>query len=241
MDVRILLLQARHRDDPAKDEERFSFAARLGMSEAQVVPHDLLSGPPTLQEIQGSDVLIIGGAGDFYVSKGDLPNFQALLQLLVGVVDLGHPTFASCFGFHCLVEALGGKIVHDPSHSEVGTYQLTLTSHGKVDPLLKKMPSEFLAQMGHKDRAEKLPKNIVNLASSELCQFQAFRIPDKPIWAFQFHPELNPEENRRRFIRYLDGYASYMSEQERVETLKRFRKSPETEQLLPHFVKLIFG
>ena len=32
-----------------------------------------------------------------------------------------------------------------------------------------------------------------------------------------------------------------MSEQERVETLKRFRKSPEMEQLFPYFVKLIFG
>lgn len=182
MDVRILLLQARHRDDPAKDEERFSFANRLGVSEVQVVPHDLLSGPPTLREIQGSDVLIIGGTSDFYVSKGDLPNFQELLQLLVGVVDVGHPTFDSCCGFHCLVEALGGKIVHDPSHSEVGIYQLTLILHGKADPLLKKMPTEFLAQMDHKDQAEKLPKSIVNLASSELCQFQAFQISDKLIW-----------------------------------------------------------
>ena len=130
MDVRTLLLQARHRDDPAREEERFSFAERLGVSEAQVVLHDLLSGSPTLQEVQGHDVLMIGGAGDFYVSKGDLTNFQVLLELLVEVVDVGHPTFASCFGFQCLVEAWAGKIMHDLPHSEVGTYPVTLTSHG---------------------------------------------------------------------------------------------------------------
>lgn len=90
-----------------------------------------------------------------------------------------------------------------------------------------------MAQTGHKERAEQPPKSIVNLASSELCKFQASRIPDKPIWAFQFHPELNVEDKRLRFIRYLDGYAAYMSEQERAETLKRFLGSPEMEQYFP--------
>jgi GMP synthase (glutamine-hydrolysing) len=241
MQLKLLLLQARNANDPARFEERVSFADKLSIPVERIAVHDLLKGPPELAQIRKFDALMMGGSGDYYVSKGNLPGFQHLLEVLAEVVDTGHPTFASCFGFQCLVQALGGKIVHDPLNTEVGTYRLQLTPEGRTDPLLGTLPHYFLAQLGRKDRALELPDGFPPLAFSARSPHQAFRVGDKPIWAFQFHPELNRDENRLRFQRYLDGYAQHMGPDEQQATLDRFRESPETPKLLPAFVDLVFG
>lgn len=239
--MRLLLLQAREPDDPIRAEERRSFAEKAGVEERWIVPHDLLQGPPSLAEIRGYDALMVGGSGDYYVSRGDLPQFPKVLEVLAETVDLGHPTFASCFGFQLLVEALGGRVIHDLAAMEVGTYELTLTEEGKADELLGVLPPTFPAQLGRKDRAQDLPRGVLHLASSSRCPYQAFRIPGKPIWATQFHPEMDGEENRRRFLRYLDGYAGHMTPRERDETLNGFQESPHTTKLIRAFLDLVFG
>jgi GMP synthase (glutamine-hydrolysing) len=236
-----LLLQARNSDDPVRHEERQSFADKTGLALEQIVPHDLLSGPPALARLNGFDAVMIGGSGDYYVSKRSLPEFDAQLETLAEMVDSGRPMFASCFGFQILVQAMGGAIVHDPVNVEVGTYDLSLTEAGREDPLLGQMPTVFAAQLGRKDRAGRLPEGVVHLVSSERSPYQGFRIPGKPIWATQFHPELDLQSNRLRFDRYLKGYAQHMSEAEREAARRRFRDSPETDRLLPAFLELVFG
>ena len=194
-----------------------------------------------MRQVRQFDAVMVGGSGDYYVSKRSLPDFDAQLELLATVAATGFPMFASCFGFQILVQALGGSIVHDPVHVEVGTYDLTLTPGGKQDPLLGRLPPVFAAQLGRKDRAERLPDGVVHLAASQRCPYQSFRIPDRPIWATQFHPELDLDSNRLRFERYLKGYSQHMTEREREETRRRFRASPHTDCLLPAFLDLVFG
>jgi GMP synthase (glutamine-hydrolysing) len=241
MPLRILLLQARNPDDPVRGEERQSFANKAGLALEQVIPWDLLEGPPSLPEVIKYEALMVGGSGDYYVSKGNLPHFPAVLDLLQEVAAVGRPTFASCFGFQLLVQALGGEIIYDPNKTEVGTYPVTLTAAAKEDELFGGLPVTFDAQFGHKDRAAIMPPGSVHLASSERCPYQALRLPGKPIWATQFHPEMNGQENRARFARYLKGYGSVMSPEEMANTLDRFYDSPETDQLIARFLKLVFG
>jgi len=235
----ILLLQARSTHDPAKEEERASFAQKAGLPLEAVISHDLLQGPPSWEAIHAASAVMIGGSGEYYVSKGDLPFFADTLQRLSEIVAHGHPMFASCFGYQMLIAALGGEIVNDPAHMELGTYTLHLTGDGRRDPLFGQLPATFQAQMGHKDRATRLPPRIVNLCSSERSPFQAFRIPEKPIWATQFHPELSGEENRQRYLRYLDIYAAAMSAEEQKKTLEMFLPSPDTETLVKRFLDFI--
>lgn len=241
MALKILLLQARNDDDPVRHEERRSFAEKTGLPVEQIVPHDLLSGPPSVAQLRRHDAVMVGGSGDYYVSKRSLPHFRSQLDFLAGVVDRGHPMFASCFGFQILVEALGGRIIHDPENVEVGTYDLTLTEKGRRDPLLGELPPVFAAQLGRKDRAERLPEGVDHLASSERSPYQSFRIPDQPIWATQFHPELDLASNRLRFERYLKGYAAHMTAAERDAARRRFRESPHTKEILSSFLNLVFS
>ncbi len=241
MALRILLLQARDEDDPMREEEVLSFAEKSGLTPEQFDQHDLLAGPPELSRVLGYDAMMVGGSGDYYVSKRNLTAFDDLMGVLSEVVAAGHPTFASCFGFQLLTVALGGEIVHDPTGTEVGTYELSLTEDGERDPLLGSLPRRFLAQLGRKDRASRLPEGLRNLASSERCPHQAFRVPGQPVWATQFHPELDARTNKDRFMRYLDGYAMHMTPEERRAALNRYHESPEASRLLPGFLRLVFG
>jgi GMP synthase (glutamine-hydrolysing) len=237
---RILLLQARSPGDPVREEERRSFAGKTGLPLENIVPWDLLTGPPEISDVLAYDALMVGGSADYYVSNRSLPRFMDQLALLGEVVDRGHPTFASCFGFQLLTEALGGKVIHDPASTEVGTYDLVLTEEGRADPLLGRLPPIFAAQMGRKDRVEILPSDALHLAASERNPHQAFRVRDKPVWSTQFHPELDSEANFGRFMRYQETYSGHFTAYEREEAHRRFRPSPETEVLLPGFLELVF-
>lgn len=239
--LRVLLLQIRDADDPVLEEERASFAAKAGLEVGQVLPHNLLDGPPTHTEVRACDALMVGGSGDYYVSKGHVPGFDELMRFFVQVVEHGYPTFASCFGFQLMVQALGGHIVHDPEKTELGTLDVSLTPEGAEDPLLGILPPVFAAQLGHKDRADRLPDSYPNLATSLLCTYQAFRVPGKPIWATQFHPELDGHTNKNRYLRYIEGYAEHLTDDEQAQALESYRESPETEELLKQFIQLVFG
>lgn len=209
----ILLLQARRPEDAMKEHERECFVKHTGLDTERIACYDLDRGPPTLEEILDHDALMVGGSGDYYVS---------------------------CFGYQCLVLALGGTIVHDPENTEVGTFELELTQAGRADPLFGHLPARFLAQLGHKDRAAPGPPDCPNLASSPRSPFQAFRIPGQPIWASQFHPELDREANADRYRHYLEGYAEVLGEAEMEAALAGFVESPEASSLLRRFLNLVF-
>lgn len=240
MALEILLLQARNPGDPVREEERRSFAEKTGLPVESLVPWDLVTGPPEISQVLAHDALMVGGSGDYYVSNRSLPRFTDQLALLAEVVDRGHPTFASCFGFQLLAEALGGRVIHDPASTELGTYDLVLTDEGRKDPLMGRLPPLFAAQMGRKDKAETLPAGVVHLAASERNPHQAFRVPGKPIWTTQFHPELDGETNFARYMRYQESYAGHLTAYEREEAHRRFRPSPETADLLTGFLELVF-
>jgi GMP synthase (glutamine-hydrolysing) len=237
---RMLVLQARVSGDPMAEHERRCFVERSGLPDDRVVPHDLCAGPPTLAGLREFDALTVGGSGDFYVSREDLPRFDATLEFLRVVVDRGFPTFASCFGFQCLVRALGGSLVYDPARAEVGTFLVTRTPEAADDELFSHLPPSFQAQMGHNDRVESFPDGAVHLASSARCRYQALRIPERPIWATQFHPELDRETNVDRFRRYLAAYGPH-DRASMEAAIAGFRDSPETSGLLRRFLDLVFG
>jgi GMP synthase (glutamine-hydrolysing) len=235
--VRLLLIQARLSTDPVLPEERRSFADAARVPLEAVESWNVVDrGAPRSDALKTYDGFLVGGSGDFLVSERNMPYIEETLRFLVEVVELGTPMFASCFGFQCLVEALGGTVVYDPDHAEVGTYDVTLTEEGKEDLLFGQLSSPFAAQLGRKDRADGLPEGVVNLAFSEACPSQAFRVLGRPVWASQFHPELTEETNRGRFYRYLRNYRNVMGPGALRDTAASFRPSPEPGRLLSRFV-----
>ena len=236
-DPTFLLLQARLPGDAMAAHERRCFAATLGVPLERVRCHDLLGGPPAEAELAGVDLLLVGGSGSFSVLD-DLPWLRGFFGFLSDVaIPRALPVFASCFGFQALVVAGGGEVIHDPDRSEVGTFDIRLTDAGLPDPLLGPRGPVFPAQLGHKDRAVRLPVGTVNLAGSKRAPLQAFRVPGTPIVATQFHPELDREANTFRYRAYLEIYAAT----DQDEVIGRMRETPEASSLLPAWVEEVLG
>ncbi len=213
----------------------FARASGLGSESLQCV--NLVESVPMPADLAGFDALMVGGAGHFSLTERADDFYEPVFGLLRSVVHEGFPTFASCFGYQLLVHALGGVVASDPDGSEVGSFRLRLTDAGRRDELFGTLPDEFTAQLGHTDRATKMPAGIPNLASSERSPFQALRIPDRPIWATQFHPELDQETNRDRYLAYIERY----DPKRRGEEASGFISLPSVEAstLLRSFLKVI--
>ena len=230
--MRFLLLQARNPGDPVREEEMRQFAARLELPASALTPWDLLQGPPKGSLLEDYDALLIGGSGEYDLSKQNLPHLGETLAFLQQVVEDGFPTFASCFGFQLLVAALGGEVIRDEENAELGAARVCLTEAGKKDELFGALPDCFWVQAGHKERASRMPAVVWNLAYSEKAPYQALRVPGKPIWATQFHPELTKEDTYLRFKRYAAVYAPGLSD----EAIRaRLKPSPEANTLLRRF------
>lgn len=231
--MRITVLQVRNRDDPMLEHERDCFAAATGLNRSVFDWRNVVDGVPSLAEVRASDALLIGGSGHFSVADPSVGFFAPLMTLLGAVVEVGHPTFGSCFGFQLLVETLGGRVVHDADHGEVGAFELELTEEGRSDSLFDCLPDRFIAQLGHLDRAVEVPTGVRILVRSDLCPYQALRVEDAPIWATQFHPELDQEANLHRYRAYVDRYDSAGD-----DVGFRSLPSPEASRLLPLFLEL---
>lgn len=105
------------------------------------------------------------------------------------------PILGICFGEHALAEALGGKVVQMKSREGEDVWE---RAWGKIkrapgsidDPVMKDLPSEFVAPENHKDVVAQLPEGAVLLAENPYG-VQGFRIGNS--WGFEFHPERKPE------------------------------------------------
>ncbi len=203
--LRALLLQVRDAAAPAQ-HERLCFLERLRLPPEQLVSVNVVTDRlPSLDEVRAFDLVFLGGAGRH--SACDHEHFtDALEQLVRDLVRVGVPFFGSCYGHQFLVRALGGRVIHDQSREEVGTFEIELTADGTSDPLLLGLPRRFDVHLGHHDRVVDLPPNIVPLAHSARCPNQLIRVVDKPVYGSQFHSEMTLQHIRERLLMYADEY-----------------------------------
>ena len=234
--MRILLLQ--FRPDPIMAAHEFELVVRFsGRPVTDFVPVDATTVPLTVDLLDGADAIVLGGSGDYLISRGDIPE---ILSALKPVLDEARrrniPTLGICFGAQILTHAFGGRVEKDESRAEVGTFLVTKTEEGSDDELFLDLPPSFDAQLGHKDHLTVLPSGAVHLASSERSVHQAWKFPDAPVYALTFHPELDIDGVLYR----VDYYASeYKLTPEIVAGMKAaLRPSPEASTLIAKFLDL---
>ncbi len=232
--LKILLMQIRQ-DPLVAEEELNSFARYANLSVAQIDVLNVFQNPCFGTEVvKGYDALWVGGASDANVLQPKHYPFIASAQsLLLECSRSGLPVFASCFGFQLAVQALGGEIIDSKKHFEIGTLPISLAFNSKTDPLLHDTPNDFMAVSVHKQKAIKVPPNSSLLAYTEQC-VHAFKVNDKPFWAFQFHPEVDLAVLKQRLTVYQATYTENKSRLEAV--LSQATETPESNKLLAKFV-----
>ncbi len=237
--LKILLLQIRD-DKETMMEELYEFIQFSGLREEQFeVLNTFITKDFAAEIIDDFDALFIGGSSDASVLKPEEFVFLADCRLLLRrCYNNNIPVFASCFGFQLLVQELGGAVVLDEARMEMGTYAMQLTEAAKEDPLFYDAPDGFYAVSGHKERADKLPIDAINLVYTQECPFHAIKIKDKPIYGFQFHPEIDTKDFVTRITRYQN---KYLAEAQALETIKQ-NAHPDTKwsnALVRNFIERI--
>ena len=233
--LKFLLLEARL-DQEMVEHEKDCLARSGELDPEQFVVVDIVKTLPTLSLLDGVDAVFVGGTGDYSIAK-DHPEFIPPLEDLTrAALERGIPYMGLCYGFHLMAQAVGGKVVRDPSHGESGTFEVTLSEAGRRDPILSELPASFLAQQGHNDVVLEVPLPFVWLASSQRCHWQALKHPEKPFYGFQFHPELGREDFMLRMRKYAHEYASTP---ERFQEIDEQVKETSLQSVIRLFVDLV--
>lgn len=231
--LRILLLQIRDEAEVERQEQE-CFIHFSGLAPEQFTFSNLVDRPDvTADDVRGFDAVVIGGAGAHSVTE-EYPFTAPLAAVVEAMVAARQPLFGSCWGHQFIAKALGGKVITDLEHKELGTYDIELTAAGAGDPWLSGLPRRFGVQLGHHDRVVELPPGGVELAASALCPNQAFRLAGAPVYGAQFHVELDRERMLARAGVYRE---EYLADHGAMESLERaLRPSPESATLLRRFL-----
>jgi len=179
--------------------------------------------------------VLIGGAGAFSVTA-DHHFSEPLREVVLRLIEADRPVFGACWGHQFLASATGGEVIEDKASTEVGTFEVEMTTTGAADPLFAETPRRFWVQLGHNDRVASLSPGWDELTYSDRCRYQTIRLADKPVYGTQFHSEMNEERLRQRLEVYLDDYVEDEEEYHRI--LWRLRPSIDADRLLARFLEL---
>jgi GMP synthase-like glutamine amidotransferase len=117
---------------------------------------------------------------------------EPLRQLLRDAVTAELPTLGVCLGAQRLAAAHGGRVEPSPDGPEIGAQLIAKRAAASTDPLFGPLPITPDVVQWHFDAITRLPPGAVQLASSPVCEHQAFRL-GRLAWGIQFHIETTPD------------------------------------------------
>lgn len=236
-DLKILLLQIRDDANVRKEElESFAKYSELDLNQFEVL--NVFDKPKfNSEELNGFDALYVGGASEANVLEPKKYEFvNDCIRLIKYAGDNSIPTFASCFGFQLAVLAFGGTILSKDSDYEMGSIPIRLTNLAEIDPVFKGTKDNFNALSIHRQYAIELPSKLDLLAYTDQC-LHSFKLRNKPLWAFQFHPEVDRATVFKRLAIYKEEYTN--SEDEFQSVLDSLVETPESHNLMLNFVNRV--
>ncbi|WP_282005229.1 glutamine amidotransferase [Propioniciclava sinopodophylli] len=195
--------------DRAVAAEFDAIAAFGGLKPGQLVQLRVEQAPLPVIRPDDYSGLIIGG-GQFNTSDeiktDNQRRVEGDLARIVDVALAAHvPLIGLCYGVGIVTQHLGGLV--DRTYGEsTSAVEVTLTEHGRVDPLFEGVPDRFMAFTGHKEACSRTPNDAVLLATGTACPVQSFRVGQRA-YVTQFHPELDVERLVERMVIYRNaGY-----------------------------------
>jgi GMP synthase (glutamine-hydrolysing) len=150
----------------------------------------------TLDALAPDLLIVLGGPIGAY-EEHLYPFLSNELKALERRLAAQRPTLGICLGAQLMARALGARVFPGPN-KELGWKSISLTAAGRASCLRHIDDRKSPVLHWHGDTFD-LPNEAVLLASTEVCQNQAFSWGRNAL-AFQFHPEAMPERLERWFI-----------------------------------------
>lgn len=235
------LFIATRTDDAVGDDEYRAMCRYAGLSPQRMQRLRLEQAPMPPINVNDYAGIITGGSPFNYSDPAEKKTqlqhrVEAdMSRLLDQVVAKDSPFLGCCFGIGALGTNLGAVV--DRTYPEpVGRVPISLTEHGKVDPIFSQLPDLFDAFVGHKESIAKLPASATHLASSPTCPVQAFRVKTN-VYATQFHPESDPNGVCLRIDAY-DNHGYFApGEGEAAKANALLADTPDAHKLLHAFAQ----
>jgi GMP synthase (glutamine-hydrolysing) len=217
-------------DDANGDFEHW-FARGLGrqVKVCTVYENEALPAP---HETDG--VVVTGSAA--MVSHRE-PWAERTAEWLRMAVEAGVPVLGICFGHQLLAHALGGLVGPNPRGREIGTVTVALADGAAADPLFGGLPARVDLHATHLESVLSLPPGAELLASSDLDPHHAFRVPGRPAWGLQFHPEFSAAVTRGFIEARRDDLRAEGLDPDRL--LTGVRETPWGNAILARFTQLV--
>ena len=102
------------------------------------------------------------------------------------IFDLGIPIFGICYGSQLMAYTLGGSVESAPV-SEYGKAEVTVDQSSL---LFDGVSEKTICWMSHTDYISKAPAGFRVCATTPVCPVAAMELPEKNLYATQFHPEV---------------------------------------------------
>jgi GMP synthase (glutamine-hydrolysing) len=196
------------------------------------VEHDVrIEGAP-LPDPRSASAFIITGSSSSVTERA--PWMLRAEELVRRIHDAGTPLFGICFGHQMIGQALGGEVTKNPNGREIGTVRVRLEPGAAGEPILRGLPSAFVANHTHVDSVTTLPRGARVLARTDLEPNAIFVIGARTK-CVQFHPEIDGDAMR--------GYVSARAHLIEAEggdaksTLANAVDAPDGAATLRNFVK----
>ncbi len=106
------------------------------------------------------------------------------------VREMALPILGICLGNQLIAETFGGTV----SKGSSGGYAHVAVEIIEPDDILIEMGPIINTWASHADEVSRLPKDFTKLARSAICEVEAMKHRDKPIYGVQWHPEVSHTE-----------------------------------------------
>ncbi|MFX0043859.1 MAG: glutamine-hydrolyzing GMP synthase, partial [Candidatus Hodarchaeota archaeon] len=147
---------------------------------SEILPYDV--DIAIIKEIHPNGIILSGGPGSVY--EKDSP--QLSKEFYEYVRESKVPVLGICYGFHLLIDQLGGTI--EPyDQKEYGRTEIEII---KTKGLFESLKKNEIVWMSHGDQVKEMPEGFEILAKTDTCPIAAYQDEELKIYGVQFHPEV---------------------------------------------------
>ncbi|WP_406660603.1 GMP synthase subunit A [Methanolobus sp. ZRKC3] len=138
------------------------------------------------------------------LSGGPSMERVGLCQEYVEKLDI--PILGICLGHQLIAKTFGGEVGSGVS----GGYADINVEIIEEDDILKGLGPSTSVWASHADEVLTMPEGFIQLARSDICEIEAMKHPEKPIYGVQWHPEVahtdKGEELLMNFFEVCENY-----------------------------------